>query len=74
MYWGAGLALGGAALFFRSLGLVAYVLVLGAAVGAFVRWYEEPTLRRLFGAEYEAYCRTVPRWWPVRSRDRKAGA
>ena len=26
--------------------------------------YEEPTLRRRFGAEYEDYCRRVPRWWP----------
>jgi protein-S-isoprenylcysteine O-methyltransferase Ste14 len=42
----------------RYAGVVA-VLVLG-----FVRLYEEPTLRRQFGAEYEAYCRAVPRWWP----------
>jgi protein-S-isoprenylcysteine O-methyltransferase Ste14 len=33
---------------------------------AFVRFYEEPTLRRKFGAEYEEYCRTVPEWWPRR--------
>ena len=33
-------------------------------VGLFVRLYEEPTLRRLFGAEYEDYCRNVPRWIP----------
>jgi protein-S-isoprenylcysteine O-methyltransferase Ste14 len=25
---------------------------------------EEPTLKRKFGAEYEAYCRQVPRWIP----------
>jgi len=30
----------------------------------FVRLYEEPTLRRMFGAEYEEYCRNVPRWLP----------
>jgi len=30
----------------------------------FVIGYEEPTLRRTFGAEYEAYCREVPRWIP----------
>jgi len=34
------------------------------AVVAFVRLYEEPTLRRRFGAEYEEYCRAVPGWWP----------
>jgi protein-S-isoprenylcysteine O-methyltransferase Ste14 len=28
----------------------------------FVVFYEEPVLRRLFGAQYEEYCRVVPRW------------
>jgi protein-S-isoprenylcysteine O-methyltransferase Ste14 len=31
---------------------------------AFVRFYEEPTLTRRFGADYEAYRRAVPAWWP----------
>jgi protein-S-isoprenylcysteine O-methyltransferase Ste14 len=31
---------------------------------SFVRLYEEPTLTRRFGAEYEAYRRQVPGWWP----------
>ena len=35
-----------------------------AVVALFVWLYEEPTLRRLFGAEYEEYCRNVPRWLP----------
>jgi len=39
-----------------------------AAVALGVHWfvilYEEPTLRRKFGAEYEDYCRNVRRWWP----------
>src|SRR5216110_1043554 len=30
----------------------------------FVVLYEEPTLRRTFGDEYEAYFRRVRRWWP----------
>src|SRR5712691_8319294 len=34
------------------------------AVVAFVRLYEEPTLQRRFGAEYEEYRRGVPGWWP----------
>ncbi len=40
------------------------VVAVIAAVILFVRWYEEPTLRRLFGRQYEEYCRNVPRWIP----------
>lgn len=40
-------------------------LAIGAVpVAAFVRLYEEPALTRKFGAEYEEYCRNVPRWLP----------
>jgi protein-S-isoprenylcysteine O-methyltransferase Ste14 len=41
---------------------VACLVVLG--VHLFVLGYEEPTLRRMFGTEYEEYCRNVPRWLP----------
>jgi hypothetical protein len=30
----------------------------------FVVLYEEPTLRKKFGADYEDYCGNVRRWWP----------
>ncbi len=30
----------------------------------FVYLYEEPHLRKTFGAAYEEYCRSVPRWIP----------
>jgi protein-S-isoprenylcysteine O-methyltransferase Ste14 len=46
--------------------LLLYALGFGAAVAAFVRLYEEPTLARQFGAEYDAYRRAVPAWWPRR--------
>ena len=32
----------------------------------FVRFYEEPTLKRLFGEEYVRYTEAVPRWLPKR--------
>jgi protein-S-isoprenylcysteine O-methyltransferase Ste14 len=57
------LVLGQAALF-GSTAVALWALVLAAGFHAFVLLYEEPTLRRRFGAEYEAYCRRVPRWWP----------
>ena len=53
-------------------GLLVYALAFGATVGAFVHFYEEPTLARQFGADYEAYRRAVPAWWP-RRRPASAG-
>ena len=43
------------------------------AVTLFVWLYEEPTLRRMFGAEYEEYCRNVPRWLPRLTAWNKGG-
>lgn len=64
MYIGAGLALAGAALFYQSVALVLYAGVFFMITHLFVVLYEEPTLRRTFGKDYEAYCRRVGRWWP----------
>ena len=64
MYIGAGLALASAALFYESLPLLGYAGLFFLATHLFVVWYEEPTLRRTFGQEYEAYCGQVRRWWP----------
>jgi protein-S-isoprenylcysteine O-methyltransferase Ste14 len=64
MYLGAGLALGGAALFYGSLALLAYAGGFCLAVHLFAVWFEEPTLRRTFGKEYDDYCQRVSRWWP----------
>jgi protein-S-isoprenylcysteine O-methyltransferase Ste14 len=47
--------------------LIAYAAGFLVLVAAFVRWYEEPTLLRRFGPEYEAYRRAVPGWWPRRT-------
>jgi protein-S-isoprenylcysteine O-methyltransferase Ste14 len=46
--------------------LLLYAAAVGAVTAAFVRWYEEPTLLRQFGDQYEAYRRAVPAWWPRR--------
>jgi protein-S-isoprenylcysteine O-methyltransferase Ste14 len=64
MYLGAALALAGAAMFYRSLSLLGYLGLFLVATYAFVVWYEEPTLERLFGRDYQAYCATVRRWLP----------
>ena len=52
-------------IFGRANRIAIAVAVLAVLVVAlFVRLYEEPTLRRMFGAEYEEYCRNVRRWVP----------
>lgn len=54
----------GQALLFANAALIAYGIVLFFVFFLWVYYYEEPTLRRAFGDEYEAYCRNVPRWRP----------
>ena len=68
----AAVILGQAAVLGRWV-LVVYAVVFGVVVWSFVHWYEEPTLRRQFGADYESYLRTVPGWWP-RLRQRRRGS
>ena len=62
MYIGGVLALYGAALFFLSVPLLAYAAGFLLVAHLFVVFYEEPALRRSFGADYEGYCRRVSRW------------
>jgi protein-S-isoprenylcysteine O-methyltransferase Ste14 len=52
----------GQALFFGNLRVLVYGLVAWLVTHIFVLTYEEPTLRKAFGAEYEAYRANVPRW------------
>jgi protein-S-isoprenylcysteine O-methyltransferase Ste14 len=58
----------GQALVLGQPALLPYAAVVGVTVAAFVRGYEEPALRDQFGAEYDAYRRSVPGWWPRRPR------
>ena len=44
--------------------LIAYVALFWLACHLYVVAYEEPTLTRTFGAEYEAFRANVPRWLP----------
>ena len=56
----------GQAMLFVDLALLAYAVAIAAVSVGFVRVYEEPTLRRQFGAEYDTYRSAVPGWWPRR--------
>jgi protein-S-isoprenylcysteine O-methyltransferase Ste14 len=44
--------------------LLLYATLFMAAVATFVYVYEQPTLSRRFGAQYDEYCRNVRAWWP----------
>ena len=47
-----------------SLSAIIVSLLVIFGVDLFIRFYEEPTLRRLFGAGYDLYCKNVRRWLP----------
>jgi protein-S-isoprenylcysteine O-methyltransferase Ste14 len=59
---------GGEALFFWSIHLGIYFVCLVCVVHLVVTLYEESALSYQFGAMYEDYKRTVPRWLPRKPR------
>jgi protein-S-isoprenylcysteine O-methyltransferase Ste14 len=64
MYVGVMNILLGEALLFAARTLLWYAAVVFICFNLFVLLYEEPTLRRKFGADYEKYCANVSRWLP----------
>ena len=67
MFLGAFSMAFGEALIFNSRALLYYFLLVVAMQMVHVPLNEERWLRRGFGAEYEEYCRHVPRWLPRRT-------
>jgi protein-S-isoprenylcysteine O-methyltransferase Ste14 len=68
MYVGVSAVVLGQALYYGAAAVLIYGCVILLGFHLFVLFYEEPTLRRLFGPQYEEYCHTVPRWVIPRSR------
>ncbi len=64
MYVGILATIMGHFLWFGYWNLLLYAVVVFIAFHTFVTYYEEPTLKRNFGAGYEEYLRNVPRWLP----------
>ena len=64
MYLAVFAAIVGQALVLGRVVLLAYAALVLAVTAAFVRLYEEPTLVRRYGEEYERYRREVPGWLP----------
>lgn len=64
MYIGVALVIAGQAWLFHSPHIAIYLCCVLVIVHFFVLFYEEPTLKRQFGDEYEHYQARVPRWLP----------
>lgn len=64
MYLGVFSVISGWAVIFQSINVVIYGFVVALGCHCFVLLVEEPSLKRLFGAEYGEYCRKVNRWIP----------
>ena len=64
LYVGVAGAIAGQAVLFASVGVAVWLIAFVVAVTTFVMAYEEPTLRRTYGPEYDAYARAVHRWVP----------
>jgi protein-S-isoprenylcysteine O-methyltransferase Ste14 len=64
MIGGVFLVLLGEAALFGSPALLIWLAAVLAVNMVYIPLVEEPGLRTRFGAEYEAYCRAVPRWLP----------
>lgn len=70
MYLSVTLVILGEAMLVRSTDLAIYWVVFFTLANLFVVGYEEPYLRRQFGASYDDYTRRVGRWLPRFGRSR----
>ena len=64
MYLAVVSAITGQGLILGNVTVLGYGAAIWLVFNVFVLAYEEPTLRKTFGAEYESYCASVPRWIP----------
>ena len=64
MYVGVLVVILGHFLWFGFWWLFAYAVMVFLIFHAFVTLYEEPMLKKRFGAAYEHYLEEIPRWIP----------
>lgn len=62
MYVGVILMLIGEAVFFQSESLWIYSMLIFVVFHLFIVFFEEPRLKKDFGAEYDQFCNKVRRW------------
>ena len=73
MYIGVLLLVAGWSVYFASIILTMYSVILAAGFHRRIIAHEEPWLRSQFGAEWDRYRTDVPRWLP-RLQPRKSGS
>ena len=73
MYVGVVSIILGEALVLGNGGVLIYAAVVALGFHLFVVLYEEPTLRRTYGSQYEEYCMLVRRWIPRLTPARLSG-
>src|SRR6516225_12162598 len=64
MYVAVVLLILGQGLLFANAPLLEYAVAVAIGFHLFVLLYEEPTLRRTYGPEYDEFCANVRRWLP----------
>jgi protein-S-isoprenylcysteine O-methyltransferase Ste14 len=64
MYVAVAAVILGQGLLFGDVRVLEYGILIWLTFHLFVLLYEEPMLRRSFGAEYETFCANVSRWIP----------
>ncbi len=64
LYIAGVLVLTGEAILFQSIGIFIYCLLMFGSFHVIVL-IEETLLEEKFGAKYEQYCKSVPRWFPT---------
>jgi protein-S-isoprenylcysteine O-methyltransferase Ste14 len=51
-------------LWFKTVWMIVYAISVFFGAHLFIIFYEERALKKKFGAAYEDYCKSVPRWIP----------
>jgi protein-S-isoprenylcysteine O-methyltransferase Ste14 len=64
IYLGVLAIFAGYVLWHPSRAILLCPLIVAISSHLFVIFYEEPHLRKTFGAKYQAYCQSIPRWIP----------
>jgi steroid 5-alpha reductase family enzyme len=67
-YIGAVFILVGEGIFLESAVVFVFAALMWVMFHMFVVYYEEPSLKEIFGESYEEYLKTVPKWIPRRQR------